>query len=97
MLSSYIQFIIFYNAEDVIRAGHVTGVQTCALTIFSSASIATSFDDRYDMFYGSDSTILLRDKKAWMFKEVDAPMLGWEVYRSEESRVGIELDKRRCA
>ncbi|MCC5908711.1 MAG: Gfo/Idh/MocA family oxidoreductase [Balneolaceae bacterium] len=57
-------------------------------------SLTTSFDGRYDMFYGSDSTILLRDKHAWMFKEVDAPMLGWEVYARRDrfhGEVGIAL------
>src|SRR5439155_11254370 len=28
-------FIFFFQAEDGIRDGHVTGVQTCALPIFS--------------------------------------------------------------
>ncbi len=57
-------------------------------------SLTTSFDGRYDMFYGSDSTILLRDKQAWMFKEVDAPMLGWEVYARRDrfhQETGIAL------
>src|SRR5207253_8124475 len=29
--------IFFFQAEDGIRDGHVTGVQTCALPIFASA------------------------------------------------------------
>src|SRR5690625_5323330 len=29
-----IAFVFFFQAEDGIRAGHVTGVQTCALPIF---------------------------------------------------------------
>lgn len=49
------------------------------------ASLVTSFDDAYDMYYGSDSTIMLRDSKGWMFKEVDAPLLGWEVYARKDS------------
>ncbi|GIV60399.1 MAG: hypothetical protein KatS3mg043_1488 [Rhodothermaceae bacterium] len=44
------------------------------------ATLTSSFDDAYDVFLGKDSTILMRESKAWMFKEVDAPMLGWEVY-----------------
>ncbi len=44
------------------------------------ATLASSFDGQYDLFYGSESTIMMRESKAWMFKEVDAPMLGWEVY-----------------
>lgn len=50
-----------------------------------TATLASSFDAEYDMFYGSDSTIMLRDSKAWMFKEVDAPMLGWEVYARKDT------------
>jgi predicted dehydrogenase len=49
-----------------------------------NATITSSFDGEYDMFYGSDSTIMMRDSKAWMFKEVDAPMLGWEVYARKD-------------
>ncbi len=49
------------------------------------ASLVTSFDDAYDMYYGSDSTIMLRDSKGWMFKEVDAPLLGWEVYARKDT------------
>src|SRR5207253_11415113 len=30
----YCQFSFFFQAEDGIRDGHVTGVQTCALPIF---------------------------------------------------------------
>jgi predicted dehydrogenase len=48
------------------------------------ATLASSFDAAYEMFYGSSSTIMLRDQKAWMFKEVDAPMLGWEVYARKD-------------
>ena len=58
------------------------------------ATIVSSFDAMYDTFYGSDSTIILRDGKAWMFKEVDAPMLGWEVYARKDKfykETGIAL------
>jgi len=48
-------------------------------------SLANSFDADYEMFYGTDSAIMLRGNKAWMFKEVDAPLLGWEVYAHKDS------------
>src|SRR5690625_5676581 len=40
----------FLQAEDGIRVGHVTGVQTCALPIFSSTSDTDSaaLSDRVD-------------------------------------------------
>jgi predicted dehydrogenase len=49
------------------------------------ATLASSFDGEYDLYFGSASTIMLRDSKAWMFKEVDAPMLGWEVYARKDT------------
>jgi len=40
-------------------------------------TIANSFDSDYDIYYGSDSAILVRDRRAWMFKEPDAQLAGW--------------------
>src|SRR6266702_1005961 len=39
MWQSNIALLFFFQAEDGIRAGHVTGVQTCALPIFAEASV----------------------------------------------------------
>lgn len=59
------------------------------------ATLAASFDDAYEIYFGTDSTIIFRDRgKAWMFKEVDAPMLGWEVYARKDKfykETGIAL------
>jgi predicted dehydrogenase len=44
------------------------------------ATLCSSFDEQYEMYYGTASTIMMRDHKAWLFKEVDAELLGWEVY-----------------
>ncbi len=58
------------------------------------ATLVSGFDAMYDLLYGSDSTIILRDNKAWMFKEVDAPQLGWEVYARKDrfyKETGIAL------
>ncbi|MDX1951334.1 MAG: Gfo/Idh/MocA family oxidoreductase [Verrucomicrobiota bacterium] len=50
-----------------------------------SAMLGNSFDGSYDMFYGTDAAIMMRDRKSWMFKEVDSPLLGWEVYARKET------------
>lgn len=58
------------------------------------ATLTNSFDGSYDMYYGTDSAIMMRDSKAWMFKEVDAPLLGWEVYARKDEfykETGIAL------
>ncbi|MDB6033308.1 MAG: hypothetical protein JWM16_3646 [Verrucomicrobiales bacterium] len=57
-------------------------------------TLANSFDADYEMFFGTDSAIMLRQNKAWMFKEVDSPLLGWEVYARKDEfykETGIAL------
>jgi len=57
-------------------------------------SLANSFDANYEIYYGSDAAVMIRDDKAWMFKEVDSPLLGWEVYARKDSfyrETGIAL------
>jgi len=60
----------------------------------SEVCLANSFDADYEIYYGTDSAIMVRDNKAWMFKEVDSPLLGWEVYARKDtffSETGIAL------
>jgi hypothetical protein len=49
------------------------------------ATLANSFDGAYEVFSGSDAAVMLRDSNAWMFKEVDSALLGWEVYAKKET------------
>jgi predicted dehydrogenase len=58
------------------------------------ATLCTSFDEQYEMYYGTAATIMVRDSKAWLFKEVDANLLGWEVYARKDifyKETGIAL------
>lgn len=52
-------------------------------------TLANSFDSSYELFMGTDAAILLRDGRAWMFKEADSKALGWEVYARKE-KIGDE-------
>jgi len=64
------------------------------VTMLYDATLANSFDSNYEMIYGSDSAVMMRESKAWLFKEVDSPLLGWEVYARKESfgsETGIAL------
>ena len=47
-------------------------------------TLANSFDADYEMYYGSDAAVMMREGRAWMFKEVDSPLLGWEVYAKKD-------------
>jgi predicted dehydrogenase len=48
------------------------------------ATLANSFGGTFELMQGSDSTVLLRGARAWMFKEADATALGWEVYARKD-------------
>ena len=58
-----------------------------------NASLATSFDSENELLYGTDATVMMRQEntgintgsKAWMFKEVDSPLLGWDVYARRDN------------
>lgn len=57
-------------------------------------TLANSFDADYDMIYGTDAAVMMRGNKAWMFKEPDSPLLGWEVYARKDlfyQETGIAL------
>ncbi len=47
-------------------------------------SLGNSFEGNYEVLYGSDGTLLTKGDRAWLFKESDAPTLGWEVYARQE-------------
>jgi len=49
------------------------------------ATLANSFEANCETFYGGDAALFVRDSKAWLFKEVDSPLLDWEVYAKKES------------
>jgi len=58
------------------------------------ATLGNSFEAELGLFYGTDCAIMMRERRAWMFKEADAPLLGWEVYARKDafySESGIVL------
>src|SRR5699024_12031605 len=79
--------VFLFQAEDGIRARNVTGVQTCALPIFSSVSFRKSFIsffsaeviDRVETFYrkaveeesGEQGAIVLRDRSSQVDRAVE--------------------------
>ncbi|MEP6757533.1 MAG: Gfo/Idh/MocA family oxidoreductase [Chthonomonadales bacterium] len=58
------------------------------------ATLTNSFDGQYELYYGSESAVMLRDLRAWMFREGDAPLLGWEVFaRKDPMSIGSVENK----
>src|SRR5690625_7770144 len=72
--------VFFFQAEDGIRDGHVTGVQTCALPIFPGHR-----DPRGQVRRGGRSRRLVRQWKLECLRGLRS-----RLHRSEERRVGKE-------
>src|SRR5207253_8615179 len=98
-------FFFFFQAEDGIRDGHVTGVQTCALPISPKrepfkpdpfqleALAALEFEDvLVTAPTGSGKTWIAREE---IRRLLDAGKRAWYTTRSEERRVGKEGRYRR--
>jgi predicted dehydrogenase len=57
-------------------------------------TLGNSFDADYSILYGAFAAVMFRDDKAWLFKEVDSPLLGWEIYAAKDQfykETGISL------
>ena len=82
---SIIQWNDGRNVPDTIQT--VFDYPSGARAIYD-CTLANSFDASYDMIYGSYAALMMRGARAWMFKEADSPLLGWEVYAKKNSFFG---------
>src|SRR5439155_12788471 len=99
----------FCQAEDGIRAGHVTGVQTCALPIYRLPALPRVFwtsawrdapDERsYPLLAEAahGALAVLPEPLAQPSGPPLAPVAADRIERSEERRVGKGCGCRRCA
>ena len=99
--------LIFWNdGRDVPDTLQLIVEYPAGVRLIYDATLANSFDGEYEIYYGSDAAVMMRDNKverpegyeyfhqAWMFKEVDSPLLGWEIYARKEAfykETGIAL------
>jgi predicted dehydrogenase len=64
------------------------------VNFFHDLTICNSYEKAYEVYLGTQSAMMMRDFKAWLFKEVDANNLGWEVYARHDlfyNETGIAL------
>jgi predicted dehydrogenase len=86
--------ILWKDGRDVPDSAQATYEFSSGTLATCEVTLANSFDADFEMLYGSDAAVMLRGNKAWMFKEVDAPLLGWEVYAAKDTfykETGIAL------
>ncbi|MBK9315580.1 MAG: Gfo/Idh/MocA family oxidoreductase [Acidobacteria bacterium] len=50
-----------------------------------TSTLTSSFSDSFTTFQGSNSSLIMREKRSWMVKEADSALLGWEVYARKET------------
>ena len=64
------------------------------VNLLHDLTICNSFEKTYEVYLGVESAMMMRDFKAWLFKESDAHNLGWEVYARHDTfynETGIAL------
>jgi predicted dehydrogenase len=82
------------DGRDVADTIHALFEFSDGVNFFQDCTLANSFDSSYEVLYGTDSAVMMRESKAWLFKEVDSPLLGWEVYARKDQfyqETGIAL------
>ncbi len=72
------------DGRDVFDTILVTVEYPNNIRMSYSATLTNSFEGSFEVFGGSDAAINMRDSRAWLIKETDAPLLGWEVYARKE-------------
>src|SRR5207253_4053919 len=93
--------VCFFQAEDGIRAGHVTGVQTCALPIYPLAAFVLgdfSFASFFERTHSGKINLALAVRR-----KASIACAEWQTVspsksrdqRSEERRVGKECKTQR--
>ncbi len=54
------------------------------IRVLYTATLASSFSEAFTLFQGSNASLMMRERRGWMVKEADSPLLGWEVYARKE-------------
>jgi predicted dehydrogenase len=64
------------------------------VNLIHDLTICNSFEKAYEVYLGDEAAMMMRDFKAWLFKEANAHEGGWEVYARHDrfyNETGIAL------
>lgn len=84
-VSGFGSLIKWKDGRDVPDSAQVMLEYPGGILYSHECTINNSFDAEMGMFFGTDCAIMMRERRAWMFKEADAPLLGWEVYANKQA------------
>jgi predicted dehydrogenase len=82
------------DGREVPDTSHTMFEYPDGVRLIHSSTLANSFEGETEVYHGTDGTVMFIGSKAWLFKEADAPLLGWEVYARKDSffrETGIAL------
>ena len=89
-VSGFGSTMLWKDGRDVPDTVQVVVEYPGGLRLSYDATLASSFDGEYELLSGSEATVMMRFENlgkevAWMFKEVDSALLGWEVYARKDN------------
>jgi predicted dehydrogenase len=86
--------VLWRDGREVPDTSHAMFEYPGGVRMIHISSLANSFEGDAEVYHGTDGTVMFIGSKAWLFKEADAPLLGWEVYARKDSffqETGIAL------
>jgi predicted dehydrogenase len=86
--------LLWRDGRELPDTSHLVVEYGNGVRLIQTCTLANSFEGEYEVYYGTDGTVTFMGSKSWLFKEADAPLLGWEVYARKDSfyqETGIAL------
>jgi predicted dehydrogenase len=77
--------LLWKDARDVADTVQCVLEYPRGVRLTFDATLGSSAGGAYALFRGSNSSLMVREKRAWLIKEADAPLLGWEVYARKDN------------
>ena len=72
------------DGREVHDTVHCEFIFDDGLTLEYGATLANSYEQTYELLCGTMGAMKMAWSHGWMFKEADAPTLGWEVYANRQ-------------
>jgi predicted dehydrogenase len=93
-VSSFSATTLWKDGRDVADTVHCVFDYPRSVRVIVEATLASSAGGTYTLFRGTNASLMVRETRAWLIKEADSPLLGWEVYARKENvleETGIAL------
>jgi predicted dehydrogenase len=86
--------VYWRDGREVPDTSHAIIEYPGGVRLIHTGTLANSYEGDTEVYHGTEGTIMFIGSKSWLFKEADAPLLGWEVYARKDSffqETGISL------